>query len=160
MANADRPQGFKPYEKPLREGIYVAGGTMYPGDCVKLNSSGQVVVAAAGDRLLGVAAAYAVSGDSCKVWDHPDQKYVAQCDDGTSVAQGDMGNNADILATAGSSAYRQSRQEIDISTKADTAAQIKLLAILPAIDNAAGEFAKVVCQIQEHELDPIDDTGV
>lgn len=160
MANADRPQGFKPYEEALRESVYEADGTIYPGDAVKLETDGKVVAAAAGDRLLGVAANYAVAGNKVLVWDHPAQKFVAQCDDGTNVAQSDIGMNADILATAGNSTYKQSRMEIDISTKAATAAQMRLLGIAPQEGNAAGEFCKVVCMINEHELDSIDDTGV
>jgi hypothetical protein len=160
MANADRPQGFKPAEEVLRVSRYEADGTIYPGDCVKLEADGKVVVAAAGDRLLGVAAAYAVAGDKVAVLDHPDQKFVAQCDDGTSVAQADVGLNAEILATAGNATYKQSRQEIDISSKVSTAAQIRILGIAPQEGNAAGEFAKVVCVINEHELESIDDTGV
>lgn len=160
MANADRPTGFRPHGDVLRASPYEAGGTVYPGDAVKMNSSGVVVVAAAGDALLGVAAEYAVSGEQVLVWDDPDQKFVAQCDDGTNVAQTDMGNNCDILATSGNSTYKQSRMEIDISTKVTTAAQLRLLQILPQEGNAAGEFAKVVCVINEHQLDMIDDTGV
>lgn len=163
MANTARPCGFKPYERALRESTYVAGGTVYPGDAVKLNSDGKVVVAAAGDALLGVACNYAAAdGSEVKVWDDPDQKFEASADAGgsVSVAQSDVGLNADILATSASTAYKKSRHEIDISTKATTAAQLRLLAILPAVDNAAGERARVVCMINEHQLDTIDDTGV
>lgn len=160
MANANRPKGFRPHERALRESPYAAGGTIYPGDAVTMNSSGLMVAAAAGEALAGVAASYAADGGEVLVWDHPDQKFEGQCDDGTSVAQTDMGNNCDILATAGNSTYKASRMEIDISSKVTTAAQVKLLRILPAIDNAAGEFAKVVFVINESQLDILDDTGV
>jgi len=162
MANTARPRGFQPYEEALRLSAYEADGTIYPGDCVKIEADGKVVSASAGDRLLGVAANYAVAGNKVMVWDHPDQKFVATADAGgsVSVAQSDIGLNADILATAGNSTYKQSRMEVDISTKVNTAAQVRLLAILPAIDNEAGERARMVCMINEHELDSIDDTGV
>lgn len=159
MANTSRPNGFRPYEKVLRASVYEAGGTVYPGDCVKMNSSGQVVVAAAGDRLLGVAAAYQTTGNKVNVWDDPDQKFVAQVATGLTVAQTNIGNNADIVATAGNSTFRQSRQEIS-ATMAATAAQVKILAMLPAEKNEAGDLCKVVCMINEHELDDLTDLGV
>jgi hypothetical protein len=154
MANADRARGLQPYEEVKRESPYVAGGTVYPGDAVKLDNSGRIVVAAASDALQGVAAHYATSGNPVMVWDHPDQKFVAQAATGVSIAQTDMGLNADIVANSPDSTYRQSRHEIDGSSIATTPAtlQLRLLAISPAIDNAAGDMAKVVCVINSHQL--------
>jgi hypothetical protein len=151
MANADRPVGFRPYGRALRETPYSAGGTVYPGDAVKLNSSGQCVVVAAGDSMLGVAASYATSGNTVIVWDHPDQQFTGQVD-GLSVAQTHVGNNADVLATSGSSTYKQSRMEIDGSTAVTTTAGVRILAIDPTLGNAAGSNADVVFVINEHIL--------
>lgn len=153
MANSDRPSGFRPYERIERESIYVAGGTMYPGDAVTMNNAGAVVVASASQKLLGVAAAYATSGQEVKVWDDPDQKFVCQSDDGTTLAQTDVGLNYNIVATAGSSAYKQSRMELDSDSGATSSIlPLRLMGFSPRVDNAAGEFAECVVQINYHQL--------
>ena len=38
MANVDLPNGFKPYGRFLRGNRYVAAGTIYPGDAVRLEA--------------------------------------------------------------------------------------------------------------------------
>jgi hypothetical protein len=153
MANVSRKKGFLPYGEVLRERPYVAGGTVYAGDLVKMNSSGLVVVCAAGDAALGVACAKATSGNPVMVWDHPDQQYVCQATTGVSIAQTHAGNNADILATAGSSTYNMSRQELDASTLATTSTLVlRVLGIAPAINNAAGDVAKVIVAINVSQL--------
>lgn len=153
MANADRPSGFVPHGAPLRVNPYSAGGTIYPGDAVKLNSSGQVVAASANDALLGVAVGYATSGAEVLVADHPDQQFVAQADEGQIDAQTDIGNNVDIVATSGSTAYKLSRMEIDSSTLAsDSTLPMRLLGIENAIDNALGTNARCIVRINKHQL--------
>lgn len=150
MANADRPRGLVPHEKINRASPYVAGGTVYPGDAVKMNASGQIVAAAAGDSLRGVAANYATSGNSVLVWDDPDQKFKVQAS--ASVAAADIGLNYDILATAGNSSYKQSRMEMDGSTGATTTATLRVLAISADVNNAAGADVDCIVSINEHEL--------
>ncbi len=151
MANADRPRGARPYERANRESAYTAGGTVYPGDYVKMNSSGQIVVAAAGDALRGVAANYATSGATVNVWDDPNQKFT--CQSSASLASTDVGLNADILATAGSSAYKMSRHELDGASVSTDTCQLRIVAVDPAIGNAAGAAdVDVIVVINEHEL--------
>jgi hypothetical protein len=156
MANASRAKGFQPYETIMRESPYVAGGTVYPGDLVRMNNAGAVVVASADTSPnLGVAAAYATSGQEVKVWDDPNQKFIAQADDGgsVSIAQTNAGLNYQVVVTAGSTAYKQSRHELDASTAAtDSNLPLRMLAIAPAVGNAAGVNAKVVCSINNHQL--------
>lgn len=158
MANPNRAHGLQPYEDIKRESPYVAGGTIYPGDLVRMNSSGLVVAASADTNPnLGVSAQYAVSGDEVKVWDDPDQRFVVQADDGgsVSIAQTDAGLNYQIVATTGSTAYRQSRQELDASSGAsDSNLPLRMLAISPAVGNAAGVNAKVVVAINNHQRRP------
>lgn len=150
MANPDRPRGLRPAERAARETAYTAGGTVYPGDCVKMNSSGQIVVAAAGDALRGVAASYATSGNNVMVWDDPDQKFACQVNG--SLAATDVGLIADITATAGNATYKMSRHELDAATADSISAQLRIMAIDPAIDNAAGADVDVIVVINEHEL--------
>lgn len=153
MANKDMPNGFHPKGEALRCNKYVAGGTVYPGDCVKLDSAGKVVAASAGDALCGVARDYAVADGELGVFDHPDQLFSAQADDGSISAQTDVNRNYDILATSGDTAYKQSRMEIDASSKSDTATVVlKLLAVEPGVDNALGANVRCIVKINNHQL--------
>lgn len=155
MPNADRPRGFKPHEEVLRLSSYTAGGIIYPGDAVKMNASGKIVVAAAGDALRGVAANYAsADGAAVSVWDDPDQKFQVQAS--TSVAAADVGLNYDILATAGNATYKQSRQEMDSTVSVTSgitgSAQLRLVGIAPEVNNAPGADVDCIVLINEHEL--------
>lgn len=158
MANVSRAHGFQPYEEILRESPYVAGGTIYPGDIVRMNSSGTVQAASADTSAnLGVSAQYATSGQECKVWDHPDQKYECQADDGgsVSIAQTNAGLNYQAVVTTGSTAFKQSRQELDASTGAtDSNLPLRMLAISPAQNNAAGVNAKVIVVLNNNQQHP------
>lgn len=154
MANADRPNGFRPQGEILRVRPYKASGVIYPGDAVTQEAGGRVGAAAATNALIGVAATYASGADvEVLVYDHPDQLFVGQCDGADVDAQTDIGLNYSILATAGNSTYKLSRMEVDSSTQATTAAlELKVLGIDRAIDNALGEFCKVVVKINNHQL--------
>lgn len=165
MANVDRPNGFRPYGELLRVRPYYANGTIYPGDLVKQeggdNSSTQkgiaVVVASAGtDAVIGAAMSYAVEGGEVLIADHPDQLFKVQADD-NSIADGrDLGLNAELEPTAGDSTYKQSRMEVDASTKATTAAlPIKILGLARGVVGQEGEygsFARLVVAINNHQL--------
>lgn len=155
MANANRAKGLQPYEDIKRESPYVAGGTIYPGDVVRMDNAGKVVAASADTSPnIGVSAQYATSGQECKVWDHPEQKFVCQADDdgAVSISQSNAGLNYQIVATTGSTAYKQSRQELDASSAAtDSNLPLRMLAIQPAVDNAAGVNAKVVVVLNNHQ---------
>ncbi len=158
MANADRANGLHPHEDIKRESPYVAGGTVYPGDLVRMNSSGLVVAASADTNPnLGVAANYATSGQAVNVWDDPEQKYECQADDGgsISIAQTDAGLNYQIVATTGSTAYKQSRQEMDASSGASNSnLPLRMLAIATAVDYAPGVQARCIVTINNHQLRP------
>jgi hypothetical protein len=153
MANSDKPRGFRPAERALRETRYSAGGTVYPGDIVKMSSSGVIVAGTAGAAAIGVAVNYATSGQDVMVWDDPQQKFVAQADDGTTLAQTAVGLNYNIVATGGSTTFKQSRMELDSSSGAtDSNLPLRLLAFGAGVDNAAGEFAECVVIINNHQL--------
>lgn len=155
MANVDKPKGFECYGKPLRVGVYEAGSTVYPGDLVNLASDGAVDAAAAGGLILGLALSYATVGQELLVADHPDQKIVGQCDESEIDAQTDIGNTADIVATAGNSTYKASRMEVDSSTQSSSAtAQLRILGIERSPLNALGTNVVVVCAINEHQFGP------
>jgi hypothetical protein len=121
---------------------------------VKLGSDGKVVAAAASDALVGIAASYAsASGQEVIVWDDPDQEFVVQGDNGTDVAQADVGLNYNIVATAGNTTYKQSRMELDSNSGVTTPATLplRLLGISREEGNATGEFAKCIVSINQHQ---------
>lgn len=157
MANVDRPEGFRPHGPVLRANKYIAGAEIFPGDLVHLEADGKVDPAAANEAVIGVALSYA-SGDLAEVIvsDHPDQRYIVQADDGgtTDVSdQSAVGLNYPIVAASGSSAYKLSRQELDGSESATTASNpIRLLGLADLPNNAWGNFAKVIVQINNNQL--------
>lgn len=153
MANADRPKGFRPAGRVRSSKSYVAGGTVYPGDAVKMSNAGVIVAASASDALMGVAANYATSGVAVTVWDDPDQEFEVQADEAEVDAQTDVGLNYNIVATAGSSAYKMSRMELDSSTQAtDSTLPLRLVGIVRAADNAGGANARCRVKINVHQL--------
>lgn len=154
MANLDMPRGFECKGVPLRINKYESGSACYPGDLVTLASDGQVDPCAAGTIVLGVCMNY-VSGAGLPVLvaDHPDQLIIGQVAASEINVQTDLGNVCDIIATAGSSTYKASRQEIDGSTQAGgSSAQLMLLGIVDAPNNILGEFVDVICKISEHQM--------
>jgi hypothetical protein len=153
MANTSRPEGFKPYGEPKRTTSYNATGTIYPGDPVKIASDGGLVVAAAGDACIGVAASYATTGGFVLVWDDPQQLFVAEMDDGTFAALTDLNLNYNFVAATASTAFKCSRAVLDASTKAtDSNLPFKALFLDPRDNNAYGSKAKVVCKINNHSM--------
>lgn len=163
MANVDLPSGFKPFGRIYHVGIYVAGGTIYPGDAVKFATGdasttrkrAEVVAGTAAGALCGVAANYAVDGDIVRVYDDPAQLFIGQADGSDFDDQADIGLNASILATAGDSTYKASRMEIDSSTLATTATlETKVLGINSRQDgkNEFGANVVLIFKINSHQL--------
>lgn len=153
MANADRPRGFEPFGEIKSVGVYESGSACYPGDMVALASDGQVDPVAAGATILGCCLSYAsAAGARVLVADHPEQRFIVQADETEVDAQTDIGNNCDITATGGSSTYKTSRQELDSSTIAASAAQLTILDIEQRPNNAFGGFVDVIVRVNEHQV--------
>lgn len=152
MANDDRPRGFQPIG-PHKYRKYTAGAKIVPGEFVKLSSDGKVDPAAAGERLLGLCMNLAkVDGDEAYIIDDPYQYYVGQADGADIDAQTDVGNLADILATAEDTLYNAARMEIDSSTiGTGTGGQLRIMDVQERPDNAFGAQADVLVQINEHQ---------
>lgn len=155
MSNADRPSGFRPHGKVLRQRDYVADAAIYPGDLVERTAAGKVQAMATGtdgSQLLGVAMSYAAAdGDAVQVADHPDQLYVVQADGSDIDAQTDINLNYDVVVTAGNSTYKASRMELDSDSGATTAATpLNLIAIDPRPDNALGAQVDCIVKINMH----------
>ena len=153
MPNADIVKGAEPFGRLLRLSPYQAESTIYPGDFVKQNANGTVEQAAATNACIGVAQSYATAGQTVLVWDDPQQLFVLQSDDATVDAQTDIGLGYDIVVAAGNATYKRSGMELDgDSGGAGATKQLKLLRILPAVDNALGANVKCVVQINNHQL--------
>lgn len=83
------------------------------------------------------------------VIDDPNQLFTIQVDE--SVAQTDVGDNADVVGTGGSTTTGVSTMELDSSTIANTAAlNLKIVGLYDVPGNAFGTNAVVVVKINEH----------
>ena len=83
------------------------------------------------------------------VLDDPNQLFLIQADE--DIEQADIGKNADVIGTGGSTTTGVSTMELDSSTIADTAAlNLKIVGLWNVPGNALGDFAVVVVKINEH----------
>jgi hypothetical protein len=83
------------------------------------------------------------------VIDDPSQLYLIQCDAGFVAA--DVGKNADVIGTGGSTTTGVSTMELNSSTLATTAAlNLKTVGLYNVPSNEYGSFAVVVVKINEH----------
>ena len=83
------------------------------------------------------------------VLDDPSQLFIIQADE--DVEKADIGKNADVVGTGGSTTTGVSSMELDSSTIADTAAlNLKIVGLWNVPGNAFGDYAVVVVKINEH----------
>ena len=83
------------------------------------------------------------------VLDDPSQLFIIQADE--DIVKADIGKNADVVGTGGSTTTGVSSMELDSSTIADTAAlNLKIVGLCNVPGNAFGDFAVVVVKINEH----------
>ena len=83
------------------------------------------------------------------VLDDPNQLFLVQCDAGFVAA--DVGKNADVVGTGGSTTSGISTMELNSSTLAVTAAlNLKVVGLYNDVNNEFGSFAVVVVKINEH----------
>jgi hypothetical protein len=83
------------------------------------------------------------------VIDDPNQLFLVQCDEGFVAA--DVGKNADVVGTGGSTTSGISTMELDSSTLAVTAAlNLKVVGLYNDVNNEFGTNAVVVVKINEH----------
>lgn len=155
MANQDAAFGLKPSSK-LGSNVNSEGtteysiasgasGNIFSGDPVKMMNTGTILVAGAGDQLLGVFRGCRYTNASGEViyspyWpngtvssdavafvvDDPNALFEVQSAATGSVVQTVVGNNADIVYAAGSTSDGQSAVEIS-GTTAATSAQLRIV---------------------------------
>ena len=83
------------------------------------------------------------------VIDDPSQLFIIQADE--DIEQADIGKNADVVGTGGSTVTGVSSMELDSSTIADNAARnLKIVGLWNVPGNALGDYAVVVVKINEH----------
>jgi hypothetical protein len=85
-----------------------------------------------------------------EVLDDPNQLFIIQADE--DIVQADIGKNADIIGTGGSTVTGVSTMELDSSTVAKTAAlNLKIVGLYDVPGNSLGtNFTVVVVKINEH----------
>ncbi len=180
MANADEPRGAWPIR-------HLTGGTIrlmefeiasgyntniFAGDFVKLVGGGDIELASAGNRLLGVFAGVewtATDGEKkfsrywpastatlgsvnakAKVYADPNIVFGVQADG--SVVQADIGQLADFIAThSGSTTTGRGAEELNSSTGTGPA-NLQILGKIDDPDNAWGANVNLEVRIYEHEF--------
>ena len=86
---------------------------------------------------------------SADVLDDPNQLFIVQCDAGFVAA--DVGKNADVIGTGGSTTSGISTMELNSATLATTAAlNLKVVGLYNDVNNEFGTNAVVVVKINEH----------
>ena len=86
---------------------------------------------------------------SADVLDDPNQLFIVQCD--ADFVAADVGKNADVIGTGGSTTNGISTMELNSSTLATTAAlNLKVVGLYNDVNNAFGTNAVVVVKINEH----------
>lgn len=155
MANTNTPFGFvliREEGKEARVRYYEkAASAIYQGDVVKLNSSGTVEVAAAGDQVLGVAAKTesAASTDKIAVFDDPEAEFMVQVSG--IYAAADVGQNANIVATAADTSLNRSKHNLDTASQDTTSTlQFKILGLMDKGENAVGSYSIVRVKPNNH----------
>ena len=84
------------------------------------------------------------------VIDDPSQLFIVQADG--VVSQANIGKNADVIGTGGSTTTGVSTMELNTATIADTAAlNLKIVGLWNVPGNELGEFAVLVVKINEHQ---------
>lgn len=144
---------------------------LFVGDFVKLTgtagvghdgkSRSVVTQAAAGDTLVGFVGTFAPDPNylnqiyrtastlrTANVYDDPFVLFEIQAS-GT-LAEADIGNNADITVGAGDTDTGISGMEVDLATKGSATAQIRIMGLSQREDNDFGANANVIGMINEH----------
>jgi len=163
---------------------------LFIGDPVIISGTGDaagipgVTRAAAGDRITGVVVGIGANSGTLSAATTPGvalgyraasvDSYVLVADDpallfeaqedavGGALATGDIGNNVDLIAAAGSTVTKQSGYLLDSSTKATTTAQVRLWGLSPRVNNdfGAATTAWLVSIVEATETPAAGTTGV
>jgi len=153
-----------------------ASGNIFSGDLVKMTNTGTILVSAAGDESIGVFRGCKFTNSSGEpvfsshytdgtvssdivafVVDDPDAVFEIQS--AGSPAQTDVGLNADISYTAGSTKTGMSAVELS-GTTAATTATFRIMGFSSDPDNSTTGSANVNVIVKFNEHFYVDPTGV
>lgn len=177
MANVDSPRGFVPVkhldgsEYNGQTNLYYIGATeaaMFVNDMVTLSGTANTdgipgisrAAAGTGNPLLGSIVEFVADREDqgktnqpantegfALVADAPDVIYEAQA---TTVAAADIGQNAPITVTAGSTATGTSAEEVNGAGYVGTTEQVRVLRLKQIEENDLGDDAVIEVLINEH----------
>lgn len=149
MTNANKPTGFKPKGKPLRQNTYLSAGSIEAGDLCLAPSAGVVAAMTGGEtavKVLGAALhSVSASGLSIEVADHPDQLYSVQA---ASAASSDVGSYCEV-ASGATTAFHNSQQSVSAVATTQTL-PLQIQGLDGDIKNAYGQYAKVIVRINTY----------
>lgn len=147
MANVNRPNGFKPKGKPLRQNVYLSAGAIEAGDLCLSPSAGVVAAMTGGETavlVLGAALhSVSASGLPVEVADHPNQLYSVQA---ASALSSDIGSYAQVAAGATTN-FHNSQQSVSGIAASGTGWPLQLQGLDGDIKNSYGQYARVIVRI-------------
>lgn len=174
LSGAPYTGAFRTYFIPSGDGTAV-----FVGDLVKADTTGDpaasgglakgiqsVIRAAAGNASIGVVVGFAIDATNLNTPQYrvaSTGRYVYVADDpnilfeiqagGVGVALADVGLNADVTATAGSTVTGASGLVLDVSAMDTTATrQLRIMEVTGRVDNEITTSDKVVVKINNHQL--------
>lgn len=178
MANVNAPSGLKPTRHQTGGQIRLSqysiasgyGTSIFSGDPVVQTGTGKNIAASAagttnsigvfagvryvdaqGRQIFAPAwpAGTVATEIVALVYDDPDIVFEAQID---TIAEADVGLLADWALGTGSLATGVSGAYVDSATKATTGTSLRIIGLVPRVDNAYGAYAKVEVLFIEHAL--------
>lgn len=157
MANPTTKVGFRALPPILGANIYevdASAAVIYKGDVIDPQNDGAVAAAAADSAIhLGATDDYSAgtTAGEIYVYDNPHQVFQCRDDGDAALAQTNVFNNFDHVATAGDSSLLISGHVLDSEDSSGTGtAGFRLLGLVAAPDNAIGENALWRVVINEH----------
>lgn len=168
MANVDNPHGLRPLMRNLDGGepqirqlakAVGYGTAIFEFDAINRVADGSIEASATPGttNYTGVALNYGAlstaTNHQCIV--SPSAVYEAQDNGGAGVLAVDLGNNANLVLTAGNTTTLLSKHQIATSTLTTTVTlDVHLLALLDVPDNIHGANARIEIVFNKHRLAP------
>lgn len=177
MANTDAKFGFRPVSHPsgdvrLAPQAYTIaseyGTALYRGQVVEMTGTGRNIQSAAagnadnrgvfwgveytnasGERISSRywPASTVATNVKALVYDDPDIVFEVQCD---TLAEGDIGANADHIVGTGSALTGDAGSYLEASATATSGKSFTIIGLVNRPDNAYGAYAKALVKFVEH----------
>ncbi len=172
MANLDRPRGFKivgslgggEVGRSKQYKLAAANSIIGIGDLLVADADGCVNRAAASaTAIVGVALESKAANDGTYIMvnDDPNVILEAQTDNGVGTLTAQTGINLNANFVVADAVMGLSRMEIDESSGDPTATlPLKVIGLSPAIDNAFGEFNRLLVIINNHTYKSVGTLGL